>query len=255
MENRPKKIKMELLPADDLDVSALLNELAANGLLSFYGENDRLIWICGFSKHQNPHKDEKASVLPPHPDDLSSDHAGAEEAPCKHGASTVQDSCLHGVGAEEAPYLHDANPADSRFPIPDSRFPTDTETEPRESESARNAQAPVGESGQPPSSPEVPPERSRAAPSKAQKREQGLDELMRLTGDPPHYRDWWRDVLELLDSTRGGSVLKQAIKSVERASPGSLAHPGKVIGKRIDAHLKKHGKRLPAPPKAREDCA
>lgn len=93
MEDRPKKIKMSVFPADDVDVDAGLNDLQNAGFLSRYEhEGMRYIQILAFDKHQHPHKDEKASTIP---------------APCLHGASTVQES------GEQ-----DGNPPDS--PIPDS---------------------------------------------------------------------------------------------------------------------------------------
>ncbi|WP_338762063.1 hypothetical protein [Massilia sp. METH4] len=93
LEDKPKRIKMHLFPADDIDVDAALCQLEASGFLARYEVNGaRYIQVLAFRKHQNPHRDEKASLIP---------------APVGHGASTVQ-----------APDSNDGNRADS--PIPDS---------------------------------------------------------------------------------------------------------------------------------------
>lgn len=91
LEDRPKRIKMSLFPADNLDIDEALNELQASGfLLRYEVDGNRYIQILAFKKHQNPHKDEKASTIP---------------AYIEHGASTVQAPCNNG-----------GNPADSLIP-------------------------------------------------------------------------------------------------------------------------------------------
>lgn len=94
MEDKPKRIKMNLFPADDIDIDAGLNDLQARGFIARYESGGaRYIQIIAFGKHQNPHKDEKASTLP---------------APCEPGTSPVQ-----------APNSEGGNPADSLPLIPD----------------------------------------------------------------------------------------------------------------------------------------
>lgn len=66
MEDRPKKIKMELFPADNIDIDAALSELHANNFVLRYEVNNiKLIQVVNFLKHQKPHHQEKASELPP----------------------------------------------------------------------------------------------------------------------------------------------------------------------------------------------
>lgn len=66
LEDRPKRIKGELLPFDSQDVDPLLNELQATGFLVRYRNADgAFIQISKFSTHQNPHYSEKASVIKP----------------------------------------------------------------------------------------------------------------------------------------------------------------------------------------------
>jgi hypothetical protein len=96
LEDRPKRIKMALFPADNVDVDEALGELESSGFLLRYEHGGaRYIQVLAFDKHQHPHKDEKPSAIP---------------APGLHGASTVL-----------APCPDSANPADS--PIPDSPIP------------------------------------------------------------------------------------------------------------------------------------
>lgn len=100
LDDRPKQIKMEIYPADSFDVSALLEELADTDMLDRYEVGGKkYIQIVNFTKHQNPHKDERASAIPPPPsgtagsatDDADGEHgASTVQAPCEHHASTVQ---------------------------------------------------------------------------------------------------------------------------------------------------------------------
>ncbi|MFS0757521.1 hypothetical protein ABC383_22865 [Noviherbaspirillum sp. 1P10PC] len=96
LEDRPKRIKMAVFPADNVDIDGALDDLESSGFLLRYKNGDaRYIQILAFDKHQHPHKDEKQSAIP---------------APALSGAGTGQE-----------PWSHNANPADS--PIPDSLIP------------------------------------------------------------------------------------------------------------------------------------
>lgn len=96
--DRPKQIKMDLFPADDVDIESGLSELATRRFIVRYEVGGaRYIQIVNFGKHQNPHIKEPASAIP---------------APGEHGASTGQEPGLNGSG-----------PADSGFPQTDSGFP------------------------------------------------------------------------------------------------------------------------------------
>ena len=67
LEDRPKRIKAEILPYDNEDMDSLLNELQANELIIRYQVNGkRYIWIPKFLDHQRPHQNEKASEIPPY---------------------------------------------------------------------------------------------------------------------------------------------------------------------------------------------
>jgi hypothetical protein len=65
LEDRPRKIKAEVLPYDDCSPDALLDQLAHRAFIHRYvvGET-RLIQICNFRKHQTPHQKEPGSQWP-----------------------------------------------------------------------------------------------------------------------------------------------------------------------------------------------
>lgn len=68
LEDRPKRIKAELLPFDSQDVEPLLRELAARSFIVRYAINGvGFIQISKFSEHQAPHYSEKPSVIMPPP--------------------------------------------------------------------------------------------------------------------------------------------------------------------------------------------
>lgn len=107
LEDRPKRIKIAIFPADSIDVDAALNELQASGFLLRYEHGGgRYIQILAFAKHQNPHKDEKQSMIP---------------APCEHGASTVQAPCSHGGNLADSPILRFSDSPNPSSPIPSSK--------------------------------------------------------------------------------------------------------------------------------------
>ncbi|MFN7611226.1 MAG: hypothetical protein ACK5QX_09890 [bacterium] len=96
LEDRPKKIKIDVLPCDDCDIESMLRQLEKHRFIVRYAMEDaRYIQVVNFEKHQNPHCKEKASTIP---------------APCAHRAGTVH-----------PPDTPDTGPADSL--IPDMRIP------------------------------------------------------------------------------------------------------------------------------------
>lgn len=106
LEDRPLRIKAEVLPYDPCNVDTLLTDLHNAGFITRYkyGSNS-YIQINNFSKHQNPHKNEAESDIPPI----------IKTAPDMHSTSTVQ-----------APDMHSTNRADSLLLIPDSLNPITT---------------------------------------------------------------------------------------------------------------------------------
>ena len=109
--DRPKQIKMELFPADDININDALNSLASIGLIHRYeAAGVKCIEVVNFEKHQNPHKAEQESTLP----DRDGNIASTEKARCKHGASTVQEA-----GKEQPKQLHAGLIPDSLLLIPE----------------------------------------------------------------------------------------------------------------------------------------
>ncbi|MBP8168858.1 MAG: hypothetical protein KAX99_04255 [Azonexus sp.] len=96
LEDRPKQIKMELFPADNMDCDVLLKQLADIGVIERYEANGkRYMQVVNFGKHQNPHKDEKQSTIPSNDgeeenaiEDQGQQSANIMHAQCKHGATS-----------------------------------------------------------------------------------------------------------------------------------------------------------------------
>lgn len=66
LEDRSKKIKMQVFPADNVDVDGGLTALSDAGFITRYGSGTgKYIQISNWNKHQSPHNTEKASVIPP----------------------------------------------------------------------------------------------------------------------------------------------------------------------------------------------
>ncbi|VVS95339.1 hypothetical protein [Desulfoluna spongiiphila] len=102
LEDRPKKIKIQIFPADSVDCEALLCELSDAKLIARYpGDDGKYIWIPSFRSHQNPHRREKPSKIPPHPEDAEK-RTEPEEENTEQGPST--DSPEHNQGqAKDGP--------------------------------------------------------------------------------------------------------------------------------------------------------
>jgi hypothetical protein len=70
LEDRPKKIKAEVLPYDNCDVDGLLNQLQQHRFVTRYEvDGAGYIQIANFTKHQNPHPRESKSEIPPMSDE------------------------------------------------------------------------------------------------------------------------------------------------------------------------------------------
>lgn len=103
LEDRPRRIKAEILPYDDCDVDSLLNDLNQHGFIQRYEvDGERFIQVVNFTKHQNPHVKESASSIP---------------APDEHHTSPVQDKFKPQPEPERAGLI-----PDSGFPLTDSGY-------------------------------------------------------------------------------------------------------------------------------------
>lgn len=66
-EWRPRKIKIEILPCDKVDIDSLLDQLLKQNLILKYSVNGNYYgWIPNFLRHQHPHFKEKPSEIPPY---------------------------------------------------------------------------------------------------------------------------------------------------------------------------------------------
>lgn len=100
LEYRPKRIKIEIFPYDDINIESLLHELHKNKLIEFYVANgEKYILIPTFKKHQTPHVKEKESTLP-EPEEFLPVDESMVQTPCKHHTCTVQEPDKHFMGAE-----------------------------------------------------------------------------------------------------------------------------------------------------------
>lgn len=127
LEDRPKRIKMEIFPGDNVNVDTALKELDSKGFITRYqvGGN-RFICIPTFLKHQNPHHRELPSTIPkpeakPRLVTIASPRLEADATPPKPEA----DPTLQGGPAVLNP--DSLNPesgfSDSRSLIPDPGIP------------------------------------------------------------------------------------------------------------------------------------
>ncbi|WP_316851196.1 hypothetical protein [Pedobacter agri] len=96
LENRPKRLKIEIFPYDDFDINEGLDLLEKNGFILRYSAPSQhsestmqaqcnnsastFISIISFAKHQQPNSKEARSTIP---------NPVFTQAPCKHSANTV----------------------------------------------------------------------------------------------------------------------------------------------------------------------
>lgn len=111
LEDRPKRIKMAIFPADEIDIEAGLSALAGAGFITRYVKAGcAYIAIPTWGKHQNPHHREPESQIPA-PD------SEAEPVPKRAKPEESPGQALD--KPEASPSLAVLIP-DSRFLIPDS---------------------------------------------------------------------------------------------------------------------------------------
>lgn len=109
LEDRPKKLKAEILPYDDCDVNRLMQCLHDAGMvLRYVVDGSSYIQIIKFEKHQHPHVKEGASAIP---------------APDKHRTSTGQNKGENRIKTSDSlnPITDSLNPSKDRSPT-GSRF-------------------------------------------------------------------------------------------------------------------------------------
>lgn len=104
LQDRPKRIKAELLPYDNCDIESLLNQLAERRFIIRYVVNEqRYICIPTFKLHQNPHPNEAKSIIPPAPEEIMKLHEDSitNNAESLFSESLISDSLLVEENKEE----------------------------------------------------------------------------------------------------------------------------------------------------------
>ena len=118
LEDKPKKIKIQILPYDDVDADELLSELQDKDLIVRYvADGCNYIEIPTFKKHQNPHMKEPKSVIPPSNSPCSNGEEIIEES-----KSTVQAPDKHSTSTVLALDNNSSDPAESGILNPESGF-------------------------------------------------------------------------------------------------------------------------------------
>lgn len=119
VEDRPRRIKAQAFPYDDIDADAGLERLQAAGFIVRYeAEGIGVIQVQNFAKHQTPHVREQASTLPEcdkaQPRQcLGSDKQSPRSPDSLIPDSLIPDNCsLRSQSAQDARTSDDALPAD-----------------------------------------------------------------------------------------------------------------------------------------------
>lgn len=115
--DKPKQIGIELFPRDRLDIDAGLTDLEERGFIVRYEVNGvRIIQVRNFAKHQNPHKEERASILP------AQGSAGDYDADTVQAPGNMAESTGQSAIKPSTPRA-DSLPLIPSSPIPDTGFP------------------------------------------------------------------------------------------------------------------------------------
>jgi hypothetical protein len=285
LENRPKRIKMEIYPGDNIDVGPLLDELEENGLISFYGAESTggippYIWIPKFTRHQNCHHAElkTGSILPPHPEEAEGQNNEAlvqpESSPSLALGSPQSSLSLALVQPE-------SSPADYRLPITEPRLPiteSDRSARTQSGENPRNGTAKDSKNSPKYSANAAPRHKRATSKGKAQQchkngtqanghissvgdvlgemqcnvplqGEKIIRRILASTLEPPDtYTPFWAETGKRLQDVGATHILLDGLKHLE-ATEG-IKSPGAWLNARCRDELKKHGKHMPAKPKA-----
>jgi hypothetical protein len=234
LEDRPKRIKGELLAFDSQEVEPLLCELVRFGFIERY-ESDglKIIQIMKFKDHQSPHFSEKPSELPERfPESHPLEEGKFPESPyVKEGAKRKN--------SERKQVLkRGSQPPDSLNP--DSLNPDSLNPEHRAGDSSTVAAPETAESAPPTTPPADPPEAVEPTP-------QGLAcKAMRQAGiavtNPQH-----PTLIALIDAGATADEFREAAReSVTKGKPSFAYALGIVRSRREEAaQLVLHQGRLP----------
>lgn len=121
LEDRPRRLKMRLFPADDFDLNAALNDLQSAGFIERYEVGTlKLIQITNFRRYQHPHPREAKSMLPARQD------LGMTKAVPRHDQGMSLDmSSRAGSSIPSIPSNTSGSSCNVGVVIPDSRIEPD----------------------------------------------------------------------------------------------------------------------------------
>jgi len=146
IEDRPKRIKLELFPYDSEDTDAALEILSESGFIKRYeADGKRVIQIVNFLKHQTPHGTEKDSDLP------AEDGSYTVNERNSNGCVTGNKRVNNVISAKNNVKFQDSNEAKLGVKHPDPNISTTTVVEVRSD--ADEPADPVSESKKLPSCP------------------------------------------------------------------------------------------------------
>ncbi|PHQ24786.1 hypothetical protein CLH62_14580, partial [Marinobacter guineae] len=107
---KPKRLKVEILPYDNVEFGKLLEELEGHGFVQQYQvDGESYLHVVNFRKHQRPHKNEvlRGTDIPAPP---------ADDRPT--GPKPEQNSSE----TEQGRYENRSNPPDTGYRIPDTGY-------------------------------------------------------------------------------------------------------------------------------------
>lgn len=117
LEDRPRRIKAQSMPYDDVDVDSMLSTLDQLGfILRYEVDGCKYIQVKNFEKHQSPHKNEQDSNIPAPPDYGANDgqtpddqHAGNVHVSDEHHTCTVHTPDIHRCTRPDSHDSHDSH--------------------------------------------------------------------------------------------------------------------------------------------------
>lgn len=111
MKYKPKRLKVEILPYDNVDFAELVGELQQAGFVQIYQvEGEDYLHVVNFRKHQRPHKNEvlRGTDIP---------------QPVTGNDPNGTDQKRNGIETEQKRDENRSNPPDTGYRIPDTGYP------------------------------------------------------------------------------------------------------------------------------------
>lgn len=122
-EWKPRQLKLDCLPYDDVDFSRVLDALATRGFVQKYAADGNAYgWVPSFTRHQIINNREKESVLPPPPQGFENSGGSTparrdgDACPTPHGNSPVEGEREREGKKEEGVKVIPADAANDRHP-------------------------------------------------------------------------------------------------------------------------------------------